>query len=117
MRRLREPVLRLRRAADALYADKARFAIVSLAVSGLALGVGGGALAYTAATKADQAEQIQRSRFEASLRSCRSRNEDRKNIATRVQPRAPFTVHDLRRDFGPIARDCERYAREQVRTP
>lgn len=107
----------LRAAGRALYEDKARFAVVSLALSGLALGVGFGALAYTAATKADQAEQIQRSRYEASLRSCRSRNEDRRNIATRVQPRPPYTNADLARDFQPIARDCERYARAQVRMP
>jgi hypothetical protein len=115
--RVRRRLRAARAVADALYADKARFAIVSLAVSGLALGVGGGALAYTAATKADQAEQIQRSRYEASLRSCESRNADRRNIATRVQPRAPYTVEDLQRDFEPIASDCEAYARAQVRTP
>lgn len=108
---------RARCAGRAFYEDKARFAIASLAVSGLALGVGFGALAYTAATKADQADEIQRSRYEATLRSCRSRNEDRRNIAMRVQPRPPFTIEDLRRDFRPIARDCVRYAREQVRAP
>lgn len=117
MSRIGRRTWRLRAIGRAFYADKARFAIVSLAVSGLALGVGFGTLAYTAATKADQAEQIQRSRYEATLRSCRSRNEDRRNIATRVQPRPPFTGADLARDFRPIARDCERYAREQVRTP
>jgi hypothetical protein len=100
-----------------LYADKDRFAAVALAISFIALGAGFGALAYTAASNADRADEIQRSRFEATLRSCRSRNEDRRNIATRVQPRPPFTVADLARDFRPIAHDCERYAREQIRTP
>lgn len=100
-----------------LYADKDRFAAVALAISFVALGAGFGALAYTAASNADRADEIQRSRYEATLRSCRSRNEDRRNIATRVQPRPPFTAADLARDFRPIATDCARYAREQVRAP
>ncbi|MDO8209280.1 hypothetical protein [Conexibacter sp. CPCC 206217] len=98
-----------------LYDDKDRFAVVALAISFVALGAGFGALAYTAASNADRADEIQRSRYDATLRSCRSRNEDRANIAIRVQPRPPFTAADLARDFGPIAHDCARYAREQVR--
>lgn len=110
----------LRRAADsarAIYADKARLAIVSLTVSFLALAAGFSALSYTAISNADRADEIQVSRYEATLRSCQSRNEDRFNIATRVQPRPPYTVADLERDFRPIAEDCERYARETIRTP
>jgi hypothetical protein len=90
--------------------------LVALTISFLALGAGFGALAYTALSKADQAQQIQRSRYEASLRSCQSRNADRRNIATRVQPRPPYTVADLERDFRPIAVDCAAYARVQVAT-
>lgn len=100
-----------------LYDDKDRFAAVALAISFVALGAGFGALAYTAASNADRADEIQRSRYDATLRSCRSRNEDRANIAVRVQPRPPFTTRDLQRDFRPIALDCAQYAREQVSTP
>lgn len=95
----------------------ARKPAVALTISFLALAAGFVALAYTAATKADQAESIQRSRYEATVRSCRSRNEDRRNIALRVQPRPPYTIADLERDFRPVATDCEAYAREQVKTP
>lgn len=91
--------------------------LIVLGVSLVALMTGFGALAYTATSNVDRANEIQRSRYDASLRSCESRNEDHRNIATRVQPRPPYTVADLERDFKPIATDCERYAREQIRTP
>lgn len=91
--------------------------LIALTVSFVAISASFGALAYTAASNANRANEIQQSRYDASLRSCESRNEDHRNIATRVQPRPPYTVADLERDFQPIATDCERYAREQIRTP
>ena len=109
-------------AARRLYENKAAFAIVALATSFLAIGAAFVALAYTASSNADRVHDIeqlvadmQTSRFEATIRSCESRSEDRRQIAifvARIAPRLGAAAKDA---FPPIAEDCRAYARQSVR--
>ncbi len=89
----------------------------ALLISLLALGLGIGALAYGLVSNANRVDDVQRSRYEATLRSCRSRSADATNIARMVQPRAPYGVADLERVFRPVAADCAAYARSSIAVP
>jgi hypothetical protein len=97
--------------------NSARRVKAALMISLLALGLGIGALAYGLAANANRVDDVQRSRFEATLRACRSRSADAASIARMVQPRPPFDVADLRRVFRPVAGDCVAYARRTVAVP
>lgn len=112
---------RIKLAGRNIYEDKALFAALALTISFLAIGAAFGALVYTASSNAARVDDIervvddvQRSRFEATWRSCKSRSQDRRRIAGFVARIAPKLDAAAAAAFPPIAPNCRAYARRTV---
>lgn len=98
--------------------DSNRPVYLALLVACIALIVSMGAIGLTVASNAHRIDDIQASRYEATLNGCRIRNQEHRGIRLFIarvarRPLTPQTVQLLNRYF-PIDNDCAGYARQHV---